>query len=103
MMILTRHLDTWISHTGQTETTVKLANTYLDIMLWGLPPAVGFAALRATVSALSQAGPVMIIVISGTAFNIIWNYILGFGKFGFPEMGIAGLALASVLALWGMF
>ncbi|NJK75747.1 MAG: MATE family efflux transporter [Microcoleus sp. SU_5_6] len=103
MMILTAHLDSWMSHAGQTETTVKLANTYLDIMLWGLFPAVGFAALRATVSALSQARPVMFIVVAGTAFNIVWNYILGFGKFGFPQMGLAGLALASVMALWGMF
>ena len=103
MMVLTGHLDSWMSHTGQTETTVKLANTYLDIMLWGLFPAVGFAALRATVSALSQARPVMFIVVTGTAFNVVWNYILGFGKFGFPQMGLAGLALASVLSLWGMF
>lgn len=103
MMILTGHLDSWMIHAGQTETTVKLANIYLDIMLWGLFPAAGFAALRATVSALSQAKPVMIIVVTGTTFNIIWNYILGFGKFGFPRMGLAGLALASVLALWGMF
>jgi multidrug resistance protein, MATE family len=103
MMLLTGHLDTWLNHAGQTETTVKLANTYLDIMLWGLFPAVGFAALRATVSALSQARPVMIIVVIGTAFNITWNYILGFGKFGFPQLGLAGLALASALSLWGMF
>jgi multidrug resistance protein, MATE family len=103
MMLLTGHLDTWMNHAGQTETTVKLANTYLDIMLWGLFPAVGFAALRATVSALSQARPVMIIVVIGTAFNITWNYILGFGKFGFPQLGLAGLALASALSLWGMF
>lgn len=103
MMILTAHLDSWMSNAGQTETTVKLANIYLDIMLWGLFPAGGFAALRATVSALSQARPVMFIVVAGTAFNIVWNYILGFGKFGFPQMGLAGLALASVMALWGMF
>jgi multidrug resistance protein, MATE family len=103
MMIFTAHLDSWMSHAGQTETTVKFANIYLDIMLWGLFPAVGFAALRATVSALSQARPVMFIVVTGTAFNIVWNYILGFGKFGFPQMGLAGLALASVMTLWGMF
>lgn len=103
MMIVTGQIDRWMIHTGQTETTIRFANTYLDIMLWGLFPAVGFAALRATVSALSQARPIMVIVITGTAFNIVWNYILGFGKFGFPEMGLAGLALASVLALWGMF
>ncbi|MGF1480806.1 MAG: MATE family efflux transporter [Cyanophyceae cyanobacterium] len=103
LMIFTGHLDTWLAHSGQTETTVELVNTYLDIMLWGLFPAVGFAALRATVSALSQARPVMVIVVSGTVFNIIGNYSLGLGKFGFPQLGLAGLALASVLALWGMF
>ncbi|MBI4784066.1 MAG: MATE family efflux transporter [Oscillatoriophycideae cyanobacterium NC_groundwater_1537_Pr4_S-0.65um_50_18] len=102
-MLFTGHIDILLSRTGQTETTVQLANIYLDIMLWGLLPAVGFAALRATVSALSQARPIMLIVVSGTAFNIVWNYILGFGKFGFPEMGLAGLALASVITLWGMF
>jgi MATE family multidrug resistance protein len=103
MMMLTWHLDTVLIYTGQTETTVRLANIYLDIMAWGLFPAVGFAALRATVAALSQARPVMVIVIAGTLFNIFGNYVLGFGKFGFPEMGIAGLALSSAIALWGMF
>lgn len=103
LMIFTAQLDTWLSHSGQTAKTVQLVNTYLDIMLWGLFPAVGFAALRATVAALSQARPVMMIVVTGTTFNIIWNYILGFGKFGFPRMGLAGLALASVVTLWGMF
>ena len=103
IMIVTGHLDTWMRHTGQTETTVTLANTYLDIMLWALFPVIGFASLRATVSALSQAKPIMFIVVGGTAFNIVWNYILGFGKFGFPEMRLAGLALASVLSWWLMF
>lgn len=103
VMLLMGNLETWMRHTGQTETTVTLAKTYLDIMVWGLFPAVGFAALRAIVSALSQARPIMIIVVMGTAFNIVGNYSLGFGKFGFPQLGIAGLALASVLALWGMF
>ncbi len=102
-MMVTWNLDTFLIHTGQSETTVRLANTYLDIMAWGLFPAVGFAALRATVSAVSQARPVMVIVIAGTLFNVIGNYVLGFGQFGFPEMGITGLALASAIALWGMF
>jgi MATE family multidrug resistance protein len=103
LMIFTAHLDTWLSHSGQDSQIVQLVNTYLDIMLWGLFPAVGFAALRATVSALSQARPIMVIVVIGTTFNIIWNYILGFGKFGFPQMGLAGLGVASVVTLWGMF
>ncbi|MEM9008388.1 MAG: MATE family efflux transporter, partial [Cyanobacteria bacterium P01_F01_bin.86] len=103
IMIGTAHLDTWLSHTGQAETTVTLVNTYLDIILWGLFPAVGFAALRSTVSALSQAQPIMMIIAIGTVFNILGNYVLGFGKWGFPAMGLAGLALATALAWWGMF
>ena len=102
-MVLMGHFDAWMSRAGQSDTTVALASTYLDIMLWGLFPVIGFAALRAFVSALSQARPVMTIVVTGTAFNILGNYSLGFGKFGLPELGLAGLAIASVVAQWGMF
>lgn len=102
-MIGLGHSDRWLFQAGQAAATVQLADTYLDIILWGLLPVVGFAALRATVSALSQARPVMVIMIVGTVFNIVGNYILGFGKLGFPQMGLAGLALASVIAQWGMF
>jgi multidrug resistance protein, MATE family len=103
LMFAIAHLDALILRLGQAETTVILANTYLDIMLWGFFPALGFALLRSFISGLSHARPVMFIVISGTIFNIIGNYILGFGKFGFPSLGIAGLAISSVLSLWGMF
>jgi multidrug resistance protein, MATE family len=97
------HFDTWMRQLGQAQTTVTLANTYLDIMLWGFFPAIGFAMLRGVVSGLSQAQPIMAIVIAGTLFNIAGNYVLGFGKFGFGRMEIAGLALSSILSLWGMF
>jgi multidrug resistance protein, MATE family len=97
------HLDTMMTQAGQAPQTVALANTYLDIMLWGLFPALGFAVLRSVVTSLSQARPVMAIVIGATLFNAVGNYVLAFGKFGFPAMGIAGLALASIFAHWIMF
>jgi len=103
MMIVMSQSNHWLLWVGQAEATVQLAYTYLNIILWGLFPVVGFAALRATVSALSHARPVMTIMVTGTAFNIAGNYVLGFGKLGFPQMGLAGLALASVIAQWGMF
>ncbi len=40
------------------------------------------------------------IVVTGTTFNIIGNYVLGFGKFGFPQLGLAGLGVARVIALY---
>lgn len=102
-MLLLKHFDVLLRRFGQAETTVSLANSYLDTMLWGLFPALGFAMLRGAVSGLSQARPVMVIVMFGTLFNVIGNYVLGYGKLGFPRMELAGLALASVLTFWGMF
>jgi multidrug resistance protein, MATE family len=103
MMFLVGHMDTLMIKFGQAVNIVTLANSYLDVMLWGLFPAVGFAMLRGVVSGLSQARPIMAIVIGGTLFNIVGNYTLGYGKFGFPQMGLAGLALSSALTHWIMF
>ena len=97
------HFDSIMLQLGQSEMTVVLADEYLDIILWGIFPAVGFAMLRGVVSGLSQARPVMYIVVCGTLFNILGNYTLSFGKFGLPRLELAGLAIASTLTLWGMF
>ncbi len=103
MMIIIGNLEGPMSQAGQTETTVRLTNTYLDIILWSIFPVAGFASLRSTVSALSKGRPIMVIIVVGTAFNIVGNYVLGFGKLGIPAMGLAGLAIATVIAWWGMF
>ena len=97
------NFDLLMRHLGQAETTVVLGNTYLDIMVWGFFPALGFALLRSVVAAMSHPKIVMTIAIGGTIINIVGDYVLGFGKFGFPQLGIAGLALASILAIWAMF
>ena len=103
MMIAIANLEGIMLQVGQAQTTVTLAKSYLDIILWGFFPALGFAMLRGVVSSLSQARPIMIIVMFGTVFNVIGNYILGFGKFGFPRLELVGLSISSTLALWGMF
>ncbi len=97
------NFDVLMRQLGQAETTVVLGNTYLDIMVWGFFPALGFALLRSVVAAMSHTRIIMAIAIGGTIINIIGDYVLGFGKFGFPQLGIAGLALASILAIWVMF
>jgi multidrug resistance protein, MATE family len=97
------NLDVLMRQLGQAETTIILGNTYLDIMVWGFLPALGFALLRSVISAMSHARPIMAIMIGGTILNILGNYSLGFGKFGLPRLEIAGMAISSVFALWMMF
>ena len=88
---------------GQTETVVTLAQQYFSWMTLGVLPALGFAMLRGYVSAFSLANIVTLIVTIGTVFNIGCNYTLGFGKFGFPRMELAGFAIGSALSFWLMF
>lgn len=102
-MWIIAHLDTVMLRLGQSPETVTLASSYLNIMLWGLFPAVAFALFRGVVSGLAQTRPIMMIVMGGTLFNIAGNYVLGYGQFGFPRLELVGLALASALSWWGMF
>ncbi|MDJ0591663.1 MAG: MATE family efflux transporter [Pleurocapsa sp. MO_226.B13] len=102
-MQIIANLDGVMRQSGQAENIVTLADTYLNIMAWGLFPAIAFGVLRGCIVSLSEARPVMLIVITATGLNIIGNYVLAFGKLGFPEMGIAGLAVASICAHWFMF
>jgi multidrug resistance protein, MATE family len=103
MMAIIGHWEPLMQWTGQSPQTIKLATSYLNVILWGFFPALGFAMLRGVVAGLSQAKPVMTIVVTGTVLNIIGNYVLGFGKFGFPRLELAGLAISSTVSLWFMF
>jgi len=102
-MIAIAKLDTVMGYLGQAPTTIKIANIYLDIVMWSCFPALGFAMMRSVISALSQTKPIMAIVTAGTLFNILGNYALGFGNFGLPRLELAGLAWASTISHWGMF
>lgn len=88
---------------GQDPDIVAIAEQYLRAIAWGYLPALLFAVLRSFVSALSQTRPIIIIMASGTLFNIIANYVLMFGKLGIPAFGLAGIGWASTLSFWGIF
>jgi multidrug resistance protein, MATE family len=100
-MLLLGQIDS-LRQLGLAENIVMLAKTFLNIMMWGFLPALMLAMLKSVVSSLSQAQPITIVVVIGTLFNAIGNYILGFGKLGFPALGIQGIAWASVMSNWLM-
>ena len=71
---------------------------YLQIMLWGFLP---FALSNAYCGTLRETGKTVVpMVASVTAVfvNLIFNYILIFGHFGAPAMGVRGAALATVIS-----
>lgn len=71
---------------------------YLKVMLWGLPP---FAIANAYASTLRETGETKVPMEAGIAavvVNLALNYVLIFGHFGAPAMGVEGAALATVLS-----
>lgn len=78
--------------------TIKYAVDYINIMLIGLLP---FAIMQVYASTLREVGETklpMIASISAIMVNLVFNYLLIFGKFGFPRLEVAGAAIATVLS-----
>lgn len=78
--------------------TMEYAKSYMVVILWGLLP---FVAVQCFSSVLRDAGETvspMIASVIAILVNLVLNYLLIFGSFGFPKMGVAGAALATVIA-----
>lgn len=78
--------------------TLNYGMTYLKIMLIGLIP---FVISQVYSSSLRETGNTFLPMVSSVAAvlaNFVLNYILIFGHFGFPELGIVGGALATVIS-----
>ncbi len=87
---------------GQTAATARLAQTYLTAIAWGYFPAIAFVMLRGVASSMNSPRMPMVIAIVGLTLNAVGNYLLGFGKLGFPLLGLSGLAIATTATHWFM-
>lgn len=75
---------------------VALAMPYLDLVAFSMVPLVIFQAFKQFSDGLSQTKNAMYAVILGNVINISLNYLLIFGSFGFPKLGIVGAALGTL-------
>lgn len=83
---------------GDLEATFRYGKEYLLIILFEIVP---FVLVQVYASTLRETGETMVPMIAGIAavlVNLTFNYILIFGKFGAPRLGVAGAAIATVLA-----
>ncbi|MDX1671124.1 MAG: MATE family efflux transporter [Balneolaceae bacterium] len=74
---------------------IPTAGQYLDAISWGLTPFFLYMALRFFNEGLSVTRPSMVIALAGLLVNIPANYILMYGKLGFPPLGAAGCGYAT--------
>ncbi len=87
-----------LDHMGQHPEVVVLAKKYLVYTAWSMIPFMIFQALRCYSDGMSETLLPMIVIIAGNVLNVGLNYLLIFGKYGFPAMGVEGASLASLIA-----
>ena len=76
----------------------RLEIIYFQILCYGSFFPIAASALSGFFSGLGRPWPVMAVNCLSTAINLILDYALIFGHWGFPEMGMRGAALATVIS-----
>ncbi len=76
---------------------------YLKILALSFPLYCICGALSSSMRAAEAPRIGMIASLVALVFNVIFNYILIFGKLGFTKMGISGAAIATIIARFAEF
>jgi len=94
----------------QPQEVVELAIPYLNYVALSLIPLIIFQAMKQFSDGLSETKYPMYATILANIINIVLNYLLIFGTFGFPKLGITGAAIGTlvsriimVIFLWFIF
>ena len=83
---------------GDLLATLEYGKQYLRIMVFSLP---AFMVLQIYASTLRECGETVVPMKAGMVavfINLVFNYLLIYGKFGFPELGVMGAAIATTMS-----
>jgi MATE family multidrug resistance protein len=88
---------------NQDPDVLQLIISYSRPLAWCVLPVLWFAVLRSFVTAMARTSIIMSIAAVALSLNLLINYVLVFGKFGFPALGVVGAAYGTVIVNWLMF
>ncbi|MGA0846465.1 MAG: MATE family efflux transporter, partial [Luteolibacter sp.] len=91
---LSFHLDIF----AQPDGVLAHAPDFLLVLMFSLIPALASIALKNHADALNRPWPAFWISLGGVALNVLLNWVMIFGKLGFPALGFMGAAWATLIA-----
>ncbi len=83
---------------GQSDEVLELAVPYYRILCISLIPFMLFLYFKQVGEGLGNTMIAMIATISSNVINVLFNYLLIFGKLGFPELGLNGAGYATLIS-----
>ena len=93
------HMEGVFLWTGQSPETAALAGAYVGAIRWGFVPNLWFTALRGLCEGDARPRPVLAVTLVGVAANVGLNYVLMFGAWGAPALGLVGTGWSSALTM----
>lgn len=81
---------------------IPVIQTYVWITIGAVLPFFLFVTMRQALQAMQHVGAIFIAVVIANLANVGVNYLLIYGNGGFPALGVAGSAWATVLCRWIM-
>ncbi|MCL4785152.1 MAG: MATE family efflux transporter [Bryobacterales bacterium] len=76
---------------------------YLKTLVWSILPLLLYVVFRRYLQSMNHVGIVMFALISANLVNVLVNWLLIFGNWGFPAMGVEGAGWATCLSRVYMF
>ena len=96
-------LSNFLHFFGQEEAVADAAGTYLIVMCGSLIPLMIFQTFRQYAEGLSDTFSPMVVSVFANLLNVFFNYMLIYGNFGAPALGLNGAGIATLLARIVMF
>jgi MATE family multidrug resistance protein len=98
VMLIVQWLPALLPRWGTNPAVISQTAAYLRLLNWGTPWLLAYACFRRYLQGMHIVKPVTFALVSANLVNLAGNWLLIYGKFGLPVMGVRGSALSTVVA-----
>ncbi|MEA2691078.1 MAG: multidrug resistance protein family, partial [Acidobacteriota bacterium] len=102
LSLLLWNARTFLSRLGEPAALVLGGTAFIRGSVPGVVPFLLFVVLRQTLQAMGIVRPAVVAMLVGNLVNFVGDYVLIFGHFGAPALGVAGSAYATSIGRWIM-
>jgi multidrug resistance protein, MATE family len=98
VIVIVLALSSVLARWGLHPTVLALTQPYLNVLAWSIPPLLLYASFRRYLQGMGVVRPVMVALVFANVLNAFVNWLLIFGHWGAPAMGVRGSAWGTVVS-----